>query len=138
MIYTSSQYLLDASAIYPLVLRLRKKFLEYADRFTVLDLTIYEVGNALWKEYRLGRIRDLATVAKLFEFILGSIRVLRLGSEIHNVLDLAVSENLTFYDASYLYMARVHGMKLVTEDQSLLRYPEAVNTEKLLQELQTM
>ncbi len=40
-----AEYLLDASAPYPLVLRLREEFLEYVDRFAVLDLTLHEVGE---------------------------------------------------------------------------------------------
>ncbi len=132
----NTQYLLDASAIYPLILKLRERFLTYADRFAVLNLTIYEVGNALWKEYRLGRIKDISIVAKLFESIFNSVRVLRFEFKFYDVLSLALNENLTFYDASYLYVARAQRMKLVTEDQELLRYSEAISTERLVQELQ--
>jgi len=53
------KYLLDTSALYPLVLQLREEFLEYTAIFTVLEQAFYEVGNTIWKEYRRGRIRAL-------------------------------------------------------------------------------
>ncbi len=130
-----SRYLLDASAIYPLVLRLREELLSYVDRFAVLDLTVYEVGNVIWKEFRRGRIRDPMIVAKLFEELFNSIPVLRPQIRLREVVKLAISENLTFYDASYLYAARIYRMKIVTEDSDLLRFPESINVDQLLKEL---
>jgi len=53
------RYLVDCSALYPLILKMREKIILYKDAFSILDLTIYEVGNVLWKEYGKGRIRDL-------------------------------------------------------------------------------
>ena len=46
------KYLLDASALYPLALSLREKLLDYTGLTAVLDPTVYEVGNTVWKEYR--------------------------------------------------------------------------------------
>ncbi|RLF19646.1 MAG: PIN domain nuclease [Thermoprotei archaeon] len=129
------KYLLDASAIYPLALKLGEKFLDHADRFVILDLTIYEVGNALWKEYRLGKIKNLDVVAQLFEMIFENVKMLRIELTFHEILNLAMKENLTFYDASYLHMARRYGMKLVTEDADLLKFEEAINVRTLLSEL---
>jgi len=62
--------------------------------------------------------------------------VLRLQAHLREVVELATSENLAFYDASYLYAARVHGMKLVTEDNDLQRFPESISIEQLLRELE--
>ncbi len=132
---TRAVYLLDASAIYPLVLLLRERFLEYSSLFTVLDLTVYEVGNVLWKEHRRGRVKDVGKAAKLFQEIFRNIHVLRLESGLQHVLELSVSENLTFYDASYLYAARSRGLRLVTEDQDLQGYPESITVKQLLEEL---
>ena len=52
-----------------------------------------------------------------------------------DVLELAVRENLTFYDASYLTAAKKYGIKLVTEDRDLLRFPECMSIEDLIREL---
>ncbi len=131
----TDKYLLDASALYPLVLRLRENLLSYSNLFAVLDLTVYEVGNVIWKEHRRGKIRDLAPVANLFQEIFNAIPVLRPNANIHKVLELAVNEGLTFYDASYLYATRTYGAKLVTEDRDLQRFPESISVEGLLNEL---
>ena len=61
-----TEYLLDASAIYPLVLSLGERFVDYADKFSILDLTIYEVGNTLVREFRRGRISNLRAAVELF------------------------------------------------------------------------
>jgi len=102
----TGKYILDTSALYPLVLRLRENLLAYSSLFIVLDLTVYEVGNVIWKEYRRGKIRDPAVVARLFQEIFNIIPVVRFSADIREVLGLAINENLTFYDASHLYMAR--------------------------------
>ena len=68
-------YLLDASVIYSL--------LDYIDKVDVkkvyiLDLTFYEVGNAIWKDYRIHKkIKDPFTLAKLFHELLRKFNVLR-------------------------------------------------------------
>lgn len=129
------RYLLDASALYPLVLELRDGLLDYTGVFTVLDLTIYEVGNVIWKEHLRGRVRDPAAVARLFQEVFNVIPVLRATANMQEILELAVRESLTFYDASYLYTARSRGFKLVTEDRDLQRYPESVSVGRLLREL---
>lgn len=130
-----SKYLLDASAIYPLLLKLRENFLLYVDRFVVLDLTVYEVGNTIWKEFRKNRIKDPEAVTKLFEEIFRRVTILRTSSSLYKVVELAIRENITFYEASYLYIARINNLKLVTEDSDLLRYPESIDIEQLLKEL---
>ena len=129
------KYLLDASAIYPLLIKLREKVIAHADKFLILDLTIYEVGNIIWKEYRRGKIKDVKSVSELFEQMFNSISTLSIKNEIGKVLNLAIEENLTFYDASHLQAARTHKVKLVTEDQDLLKFPESINVDRLLEEL---
>ena len=101
----------------------------------VLDLTIYEVGNVIWKEYRRSKIGDLTIVANFFQEIFDVISILKFDANMREVLELATNENLTFYDASYLHMARKHGAKLVTEDRDLQRFPESIDVEQLLNEL---
>lgn len=127
---------MDTSALYPLLLSLREDLLKHSSMFAVLDLTVYEVGNVVWKEYRRGRIRDPSVVASLFQEVFRAVKVVRLGEDIFgDVLGLAIGEGLTFYDASYLYTARVHSVKLVTEDRGLQRFPESISVSQLLGEL---
>jgi len=132
---SSIRYLLDASALYPLILRLREGLLSHKDRFAVLDLTVYEVGNALWKASRRGAVKRLAPVAEMFEEVLKGLERLSIGSRMYEVLDVAAKNGMTFYDASYVYVARREGLRLVTEDPELLRSPEAITLEAMLREL---
>ncbi len=117
-----------------MVLRLKGDFLKYSDRFAVLDLTFYEVGNVIWKEYRKGNIKDVKTVTSFFQEVLNLLPKMSLDGELVNVEKLAVEEGLTFYDASYLYAAISHKLKLVTEDKDLLRFPVSMSVEQLMKE----
>lgn len=130
-----AKYLLDASALYPLILRLKEGLLLYKDHFAVLDLTIYEAGSALLKAHKKGAVKHLSPVAKMFEEVMKGLRKLSIEAEVFEVLGIAAKSGLTFYDASYAYVARREGLKLVTEDPELLRFPEAITVEALLREL---
>jgi predicted nucleic acid-binding protein len=62
-----------------------------------------------------GRCKDLAKVLELTR------RVELKGREMEEVMKLALGLGLTFYDASYLYLAKSKDYVLVTEDEELLR-----------------
>lgn len=128
-------YLLDASALYPLLRRLGDKILLYRDELAILDLTFYEIGNVLWKEHRLGRIRDWRTASKLFSEVLKELQVLRVEN-LEGILEIATERNLSFYDASYAYTAEKENLVLVTEDKKLLKSTNnAIGVEELLARL---
>ncbi len=109
----------DASAIMNLVKRGKIKPLA---KGLTLDLALYECINALWKENRLlGKLNEEQTrrladiLNKLFKIIPQySIR----GFET-KVLDIALKEGITVYDASYLVIAMEKQFKLVTDDKKL-------------------
>ena len=129
------KYLIDTSALYPLILMLRDKVLLYIDILFVLDLTRYEVGNVLWKEYGRGRIKSLETAIPLFQEVLDSMNRLMVDN-IGGVLKIAVDKNIIFYDASYIYIAEKMGLKLVSEDDEILeKYSDAINLEEMLKEI---
>ncbi|RLE65257.1 MAG: PIN domain nuclease [Thermoprotei archaeon] len=129
-------FLVDTSALYPLILRLRERILSYADKLAVLDLTVYEVGNVLWKEYKRGRIRDLGNSAALFREALAPLDRLAVD-DLEEVLKTAVERDLTFYDASYVYVAEKSGLKLVTEDEEVLeKCSNAVSLDEMLKSLE--
>ena len=102
------KYLIDTSALYPLILMLRDKVLLYIDILFVLDLTRYEVGNVLWKEYGRGRIKSLETAIPLFQEVLDSMNRLMVDN-IGGVLKIAIDKNIIFYDTSYIYIAEKMG-----------------------------
>ncbi|AJB42019.1 hypothetical protein TCARB_0969 [Thermofilum adornatum 1505] len=127
------EYLLDASALYPLMLKMKDKLFDYLNLFVVLDLTVYEIGNVIWKESRVGRVRAPKALAIAFAEVFRGVKVVRLrDEEIADVLELALAEEITFYDAAYLYAARKLRLRLVTEDSDLKKYPESVGLEELV------
>ena len=100
-----------------------------------LDLAIYEVANAVWKEcYLLGKIK-IERAYKVIELVSRIFDVLNLhsvkGFE-KEVMDIAVKEGVTFYDASYMYMAMRNKLTLVTDDRKLMsvagKYVNVVTT----------
>jgi len=51
-----TEYSLNTSAIYPLPLELRERFIDHTHKPSALDSTIYEAGNTLLREFKRGRI----------------------------------------------------------------------------------
>jgi predicted nucleic acid-binding protein len=120
---SSQGYLLDASALIEFILR--NAFINrLGDKVLhVLDLTIYESFNALWK--LVGRdiltIDEMLILARRVADIIGFMYIESIDPlKALNVLEIALKENLTVYDASYLYIARRMQLILVTEDEELM------------------
>jgi predicted nucleic acid-binding protein len=123
-------YVLDASAIGALLERMKNKGLIYLKGSLILDLTLYELGNIIWKACRLRRViseeeamegaQDLVKVLELAR------RVQLKGEDVEEVMRLALSLGLTFIDASYFYLAKSKDYVLVTEDEYLLRQAATV------------
>jgi len=111
-------FLLDASALYPLS---RMDGAEkVAVRSVVLDLTLYEAGNAVWRDYRRGVISDWKAPIKALEDIFHLVSVQRIDPKnLLEIEELSVATGLTFYDSAYLHYTKKLGLKLVTEDSTL-------------------
>ncbi len=112
-------YLYDASAILNLV---KKGEIRIFARGCTVDLAIYEVINAVCKEYYLLKKIRVETAYRLIELLSKILSVLDLhtirGSE-KEVLDIAVKEGITIYDASYIHIAARNKLTLVTDDKKL-------------------
>ena len=59
-------------------------------------------------------------IATIFSEAMAPLQKIEIDS-IPNVLAIAIERNLTFYDASYAYIAEKQNMKLVTQDRDLLK-----------------
>jgi len=118
---TRCKYLLDTSALYPILIS-GTPF--NADECAVTSLTEYEIGNALWKESRKRKLKDPGRVATIFSEAIRPLRKIEVDS-IADVLEIAIERDLTFYGASYAYIAEKQNMRLVTQDSDLLRKCEA-------------
>ena len=113
--------ILDASALYPLLRRLGEKAASLLTKLAILDLTRYELGNILWKEYKLGLLKDWENTIVLWSKIMEEMPTYRIETQhLRDIEKIAVERDLTFYDASYVYMAETKNLKLITEDEELL------------------
>jgi predicted nucleic acid-binding protein len=77
----------------------------------------YEIANICWKKLR----RHPEKRASLLEAysLLGRMEIEEVEVSVPEALLLADRENLTVYDASYLWLSRKLGVKLVTLDGDL-------------------
>jgi len=113
--------MLDASALYPLLKRLGEKAASLLTKLAILDLTKYELGNAIWKEYKLGLLKNWENPIVLWSKIMEEMPTYRIEMQhLRDIEKIAVERDLTFYDASYIYMAETQNLKLITEDEELL------------------
>ncbi|MGD6933248.1 MAG: type II toxin-antitoxin system VapC family toxin [Candidatus Bathyarchaeia archaeon] len=135
------QYLLDASAFILLIKKANvQTTFQCLQNSLVLDLTVYEVGNALLKESRLAKFltpQETKTLEKVAQIILS--RTEKINNQditFQQIMEIAKTENLSFYDSSYIYFAKQNNIKLVTEDQTLKeaaqKYVQAQTTTALL------
>ncbi len=85
----------------------------------VLDLTPYEVGNALLR----GRAKVAADQVAVVLEALAAIcpQVSPTTGDLREAASLAERHGLTFYDAAYAAVARTRGAELATLDKALLR-----------------
>jgi len=91
----------------------------------ILDLTKYEVGNTLWKEHILSRAIEADEFRELLDLlrtIIPRTKVLSVDAQdLPDVAEVAEKERITFYDASYVTIAKAQNLTLVTEDTNLAK-----------------
>ena len=121
------KYLLDASALLPLVTQRGKQLIVEASRenLATTDLAAYEACNTLWKlatllkHISLEDTADVATTLKdlTMKNVIQLTNIAKL--DFSHTLKRAYKEQLTFYDASYIAIAENTEAILVTEDEKL-------------------
>ena len=118
------KYLLDASSLMLLIKKAEvKSTVECLRESSILDLTFYEVGNAIWKESALLKFltpQEAKRIGITAQTILAKIdQVAKEGEDFQKILEIARDEKLSFYDSSYLHFAKQKGLILVTQDKQL-------------------
>jgi predicted nucleic acid-binding protein len=113
------KYLFDASSLYTALKTFKNKLYMMAKYSAILDLTFYEIGNAMITEFRRGIIKDWKSTLELWALILKNFKTLELN-EFKSVGEIAVKENLTFYDASYIQASKKNNLTLISDDEELL------------------
>jgi predicted nucleic acid-binding protein len=117
-------YLLDASAFMFLIKKVEPQATARClQESLILDLTYYEVGNAVWKESSLAKMitsNESEVLTARAQTILAKMEKIEGEADsFGGILDLAKKERLTFYDSSYIYFGKEKGLTLVTEDKEL-------------------
>lgn len=118
------KYLIDASAVVEIIKGLEEdKALRLLSENWILDLTKYEVGNAIWKERVLQKAiqeDEFQEFLNLFRSVLARTNALTVDEKtLLEVGQIASKEKITFYDASYVTIAEARNLTLVTEDAKL-------------------
>jgi predicted nucleic acid-binding protein len=112
-------YLFDSSSIYTLIKSDKPEFL--VQNYTC-SLARYETGNVLLTEMNARKTLGKSEQRSLLNIICRALNVMHIlgikGSE-QQIIDLASKYGLSFYDASYAYLAKRMGSILVTEDVKL-------------------
>ena len=116
--------LLDASSLFKLLM---EGDVETFSGVYTLDLVRYELGNIICRKVNLLKDISYGDGEKIMGATVRVLKTMKMtdvsGFE-DDVLKLAHSESLSYYDAAYMETARRMGLNLVTEDRKLLRVCE--------------
>ena len=119
-------YVIDSSVFLPLIAILWDKLVDimYDYEFHLLDLTIYEVCNGFWKEcVKLHRISldDAVESCELAVMLIKRAVVRSINDlDIDSVMNIALTNNITVYDASYIALARKLRAPIASNDRDIL------------------
>ena len=118
------QKLYDASAFLNLLLNEGSKSLSILPGQTVLDLTLYELGNGIWRIQYLQKKITKEEACSLLDSciqVMSSMNVLDVDGLENQVKEIASDNGQSFYDSAYLAVAKKYGLELVTDDKKLLK-----------------
>jgi len=126
--------LFDASSIMLLAKKCPDKASATLEGEHLLDLTMYEVGNAIWKVSKLVNKSDKSAALDAVEqayYLTALMEVAKVeGVEgLTGTMEIAFDGGLSFYDSAYLHTAKRWGLTLVTEDERLFRRAREVSVD---------
>ncbi|MEM2420061.1 MAG: type II toxin-antitoxin system VapC family toxin [Candidatus Bathyarchaeia archaeon] len=115
------KYLFDSSAIFKAI---KENLVDVLVGNCTLELARYELGNVLWKNFALeGKAKEteIKSLVGIVKRVLGVMEVLQIDCSEQEILEIANKTKITFYDASYVYLAKSKNLILITEDEQLLK-----------------
>jgi len=119
-------YIIDASVYAPLIITYGKDLIEKLRKIRpiILDLTLYEICNAFWKEHiKLHKIsKEEAIIACSASKALSRYITLYsiIDLDIDKVMKMAIENDITFYDASYIALAHKLKTSIASEDHDII------------------
>lgn len=115
------KYLFDSSAVFRAI---KENKIEVLAGNHTIELARYELGNIIWKDHSLQATlseQEAKMMTKAIKHTLTIMDVLEIAGIEEEILETAMQLKITFYDASYVYLAKVKGLKLITEDARLIK-----------------
>lgn len=117
--------LFDASSLINLIVERGEETLNLLRNNYVLDLTFYEVGNALWRMHFLVKKISASDVEALMDVmvdLVGWINMVSISDlDLIKIMKLAADRGITFYDAAYVVAAKLKRLTLITDDVKLTK-----------------
>lgn len=116
--------LFDASAVINIIVNRGSEATKLLKNHIILDLTIYEVGNSIWKLCYLEKKithEEACKFLRLFLSLTQHMTILSIDGIEENVKKHSVEKGLTFYDASYVAVSENQNLLLVTDDDRLAK-----------------
>jgi len=114
-----SKLIFDASSAYILI---KEKNLRGLENSRTLDLAFYEIGNSIIKEQRRGII-DERTTRAAGEVVKNLPEIMMVANfremKADEIFEIAQKSHLTYFDASYIALAKISKEILVTDDTPL-------------------
>ena len=63
---------------------------------------------------------EIKEMIELFNYIIGKAKIEEVRLK-YEILDLSIKENLSYYDAVYLYLARKYNLILIIDNKDLIK-----------------
>jgi predicted nucleic acid-binding protein len=117
-----------------------KKISKLIEGWTI-NLTFYELGNAVWKQVYAYKTIDENEANKLLDALTEVFMRLRKPEKENSLetLKIALKEGLTYYDAAYIQAAIENKLALVTDDKQLLevgkKYVRVLTSDEISRQL---
>ncbi|BDC00009.1 type II toxin-antitoxin system VapC family toxin [Saccharolobus caldissimus] len=110
-------YVFDSSSIYKAFSFNKLSIL--GGNYTVI-LSKFELGNVIWKEVTIFKRITEDEGEKLYQFLLKVLETMNLEDVKYDEVEkIAIKNRISFYDASYVWLARNLSLPLITEDEKL-------------------
>lgn len=116
--------LFDASAVVNIIVNRGSEATKLLGNYIILDLTIYEVGNSIWRLCYLEKkitYDEACKFLKSFLSLTQHMMVLSINGIEENAKKYSLEKGLTFYDASYVAVSENQNLLLVTDDDRLAK-----------------
>jgi predicted nucleic acid-binding protein len=117
-----------------------KKISKLIEGWTI-NLTFYELGNAVWKQVYAYKTIDENEANKLLDALTEVFMRLRKPEKENSleILKIALKDGLTYYDAAYIQAAIENKLTLVTDDKQLLevgkKYVRVLTSDEISRQL---